>query len=399
MNTAPRPSLSTCLRAGLLSAGLLLGHAADAARGPAPTAFQTSTYAAGLELPWGMEFMPDGRLLVTERAGRLRIVDAQGDKVSTPVRGLPAVDRRSHGGLLDVTIDPGFEANRLIYLSYTEVDRRRSRAGRNGIAVARARLSDDGARVEQLKVLFRQTPKIAIGENLGGRLAVSGDGHLFLTLGDRYAPEDRMRAQSLGYYQGKTVRIRTDGGIPADNPFAQRAGARPEIWSLGHRNPQGAFVHPRTGQLWVAEHGPQGGDEINVVRKGRNYGWPLVTFGCEYNTCAPIGEGTARAGLASPLVHWGLPAIAPSHLILYTGDQFPEWKGSVLVGALAGKAVWRIELAGEDAAPRVVRREPLFAELGERIRDIRQGPDGGLYLLVDGVQGRVVRVARADASL
>lgn len=158
-------------------------------------------------------------------------------------------------------------------------------------------------------------------------------------------------------------------------------------------------MHPRTGQLWVAEHGPQGGDEINVVRKGRNYGWPLVTFGCEYNTCAPIGEGTARAGLAPPLVHWGLPAIAPSNLILYTGDQFPEWKGSVLVGALAGKAVWRIELAGEDAAPRVVRREPLFAELGERIRDIRQGPDGGLYLLVDGLQGRVVRVARADASL
>lgn len=359
---------------------------------------KVSTFAADLESPWGMEFLPDGRLLVTERAGRLRLVSAQGNETSAMVEGLPRVDHRDHGGLLDVTVDPAFETNRLIYISYTKAGRG-ARADRNSLTVARARLSEDDTHLENLKVIFRQTPAVKSGENLGGRLALSADGYLFITVGDRLAVADRMRAQALAYYQGKTVRIRSDGSVPRDNPFAKRAGARPEIWSFGHRNPQGAFVHPRTGELWVSEHGPHGGDEINIARKGLNYGWPVVTYGCEYVTCARIGKGTSAPGMEAPLTHWGRPAIAPSNLILYTGDQFPEWKGSVFVGALAGRAVWRIELSGDDLAPRVLRREPLFANLNERIRDIRQGPDGSLYLLTDGEQARVVRVSRRESPL
>jgi len=363
----------------------------------APDAPQASTFADGLESPWGMEFMPDGHLLVTERPGRLRMISADGREISS-IDGVPRVDHRDHGGLLDVAIDPAFASNRLVYLSYTKAGRG-LHADRNGLAVARARLSDDGSRIDEFKVLFRQTPGAVNGQNLGGRLALSADGHLFVTIGDRHAPQDRMRAQALAYYQGKTVRIRTDGTVPDDNPFVARQGARPEIWSRGHRNPQGAFVHPRTEQLWVAEHGPQGGDEINIVRKGLNYGWPVVTFGCEYDTCAKIGEGTSKRGMEAPLAFWTTPKIAPSNLILYTGDQFPAWKGNVFVGTLAGKAVWRFELAGEDSAPRVVRREALFSELGERIRNLRQGPDGSLYLLTDGAKARIVRVARADSML
>lgn len=357
-----------------------------------PAAPQASTFASGLESPWGMEFLPDGRLLVTERAGRLRVISADGTRISGAVAGLPRVHHGDHGGLLDVTIDPAFARNRLVYLSYTKA--RRPLARRSGLMIARGRLSEDATRLEQVEVLFRQRPRVAVDENLGGRLAVSADGYLFLTVGDRYTVEQRIRAQDPAFHQGKTVRIRTDGTVPVDNPFVGRGGARPEIWSLGHRNPQGAFVHPRTGALWIAEHGPQGGDEINVVRGGANYGWPIVTFGCEYDTCAPIGEGTSKPGMEAPLAWWGKPGIAPANLILYTGEQFPEWQGSVFVGALAGRAVWRIELSGEDDAPQAAWREPLFAELGERIRDIRQGPDGGLYLLTDGGEGRVIRIAR-----
>lgn len=391
----------------MAAASCIFGLGAWAApAGPATTTANTvvselpraSTFAEHLESPWGMEFMPDGRLLVTERPGRLRIVSAQGREVSAAVEGLPHVDHRDHGGLLDVTIDPAFESNRLIYISYTKAGRG-SRADRNSLTVARARLSDDATHIEQLKVIFRQMPAVKSGENLGGRLAVSADGYLFITVGDRLAPADRMRAQALAYHQGKTVRIRTDGSVPADNPFVGRPGARPEIWSLGHRNPQGAFVHPRTGELWVAEHGPYGGDEINIVRKGLNYGWPIVSHGCEYVTCARIGRGTSAPGMQDPLTHWGRPSIAPSNLILYTGDQFPEWKGSVFVGALGGRAVWRIELAGDDQDPKVRRREPLFADLDERIRDVRQGPDGSLYLLTDGEHARVVRIARRESPL
>ncbi|MCL4184085.1 MAG: sorbosone dehydrogenase family protein [Burkholderiaceae bacterium] len=358
---------------------------------------QASTFASGLESPWGMEFLPDGRLLVTERAGRLRVISADGRQISDAVAGLPHVHHSDHGGLLDVTIDPGFAHNRLVYLSYTQAGRR-PLSRRSGLTIARARLSEDATRLEQVEVLFRQRPRVTADENLGGRLAASADGHLFLTVGDRYTVAQRIRAQDPAFHQGKTLRIRTDGSVPADNPFVGRDGAQPEIWSLGHRNPQGAFVHPRSGALWITEHGPQGGDEVNIVRGGANYGWPIVTFGCEYDTCAPIGEGVSKPGMEAPLAWWDKPGIAPSNLILYTGDQFPEWKGSVFVGALAGRAVWRIELSGDDDAPRVTWREPLFAELGERIRDIRQGPDGSLYLLTDGGEGRVIRIARHSQS-
>lgn len=356
-------------------------------------AFTATTFASGLQSAWGMEFMPDGRLLVTERAGRLRIIGADGGQISAPVLGLPAVDHRDHGGLLDITIDRAFARNRRVYFSYTEAGRGK-RAHLNGVTVARARLSDDGSRLQQVRVLFRQTPRVASGENLGGRLAVSADGHLFITLGDRREAAQRVRAQDLGYLQGKTARIRTDGSVPADNPFVGIRGARREIWSLGHRNPQGAFVHPETGALWIAEHGPFGGDEVNLVRPGGNYGWPVVTFGCEYDSCAPIGEGTHKPGMQAPLTHWGATSIAPSNLILYTGALWPEWKGSVLVGALRGRGVWRLVLSGKGAASEVVGREALFPDLGERVRDLRQGPDGALYLLTDGDEGRVIRMAR-----
>jgi len=352
-----------------------------------------STFASGLRSPWGMQFMPDGRLLVTERAGSLRVISADGRQVSQPVRGLPAVDHRDHGGLLDIAIDPDFSSNRRVYLSYTEAGRGKHRR-LNGLTVARASLSDDASRIEHVKILFRQTPRVASGEGLGGRLAVSADGYLFIALGDRRESAQRMRAQDLSYLQGKTVRIRTDGSIPSDNPFVGIKGARREIWSLGHRNPQGAFVHPETGALWIAEHGPFGGDEVNIILAGANYGWPVVTFGCEYDTCAPIGEGTHKPGMQPPLTHWGRPSIAPSNLILYTGELWPEWKGSVLVGALRGRGVWRLALSGDSSQIEVVSREALFTELGERVRDLRQGPDGGLYLLTDGDEARVVRIAR-----
>jgi aldose sugar dehydrogenase len=359
---------------------------------------QLSNFTDELERPWGMEFMPDGRLLVTERPGRLRVVSADGREISPPVDGVPKVDYRDLGGLLDVTIDPSFADNRFIYLSFTKKSGRGAAPGRNSLTVARARLSDDATRLEQYRVLFRQTPVVVNSENLGGRLAVSEDGYLFLTVGDRHAPQDRMRAQSLAYYQGKIVRLRIDGAVPADNPFVHSGGARPEIWSLGHRNPGGAFVHPRTQQLWISEHGPQGGDEINVVRKGANYGWPVITYGCEYVTCDNIGEGTHKAGMEQPLTFWGRPGVAPSNLILYSGGQFPQWEGNLFVGTMADRSVWRIELAGDDKEPQVKRREQLFTQLGERIRDIRQGPDGGLYLLTDGERGRVVRVAAQNSA-
>lgn len=394
---------STAVRLSLLCACMLAAWPAwssspdsvEEARANAP---QLSYFTDELERPWGMEFMPDGRLLITERPGRLRVVSADGRQISPAVSGVPQVDYRDLGGLLDVTIDPGFAENRLIYLSFTRKVGRGAAPGRNSLTVARARLSDDATRLENYLVLFRQTPAATNGENLGGRMAVSDDGFLYLTVGDRHAPKDRMRAQSLAYDQGKTIRVRTDGAVPGDNPFVHTSGARPEIWSLGHRNPGGAFVHPRTRQLWISEHGPQGGDEINIIRKGANYGWPLITYGCEYVTCEQIGVGTHMAGMQQPLTFWGRPGVAPSNLILYSGGQFPQWEGNVFVGAMADKSVWRIELGGDDEAPQVKRRQQMFTELNERIRDIRQGPDGGLYLLTDGERGRVVRVARPGSA-
>lgn len=389
------------LTAAALSAAIATAAGTDAAAGAsghnaaARTAeLKIETLASGLERPWSMAFLPDGMLLVTERPGRLLKIYPDGKSAPVAIPGLSPVDAREHGGLLDVVADPAFAANRRLYFSYTQADATAPTPG-NTVVVARGRLNDAATRVESLEILFRQTPPGASLENVGGRLAVSDDGYLFILLGDRRSDEERIQALNLASAHGKTLRIRTDGTVPPDNPFTGQSGALPEIWTLGHRNPQGAFVHPDTGALWIAEHGPQGGDEINIARKGRNYGWPEVSYGCEYDTCAPIGDGTgARPGVEPPLVHWGLPSIAPSSLLLYTGGEFPEWRGSVFVGGLASTAVWRLALSEGSDPPRVIRQEALLAELGERIRDVEQGPDGRLYLLTDGEQARIVRVGR-----
>ncbi|MFZ5490436.1 MAG: PQQ-dependent sugar dehydrogenase [Thiomonas sp.] len=309
-------------------------------------------------------------------------------KASAPILGVPGVDARGQGGLLDVALDPDFVGNRRIYLSYAGAE-----AGRNGTAVARGVLSADGTRLSDVQVIFRQSPKIDSTAHFGSRLVFAPDGTLFITLGDRYSQRDA--AQDLSNTLGKVVRIRADGSVPKDNPFVGRTGAMPEIWSHGHRNVQGAAIHPVTGELWTSEHGPQGGDEVNIDRAGRNYGWPRISYGCEYGApvgnCPPVGGATSAPGMEQPVTHWVPTSIAPCGMAFYTGALFPQWRGSLFVGALAGQALWRLQLDGE----KVVAREALFADLGERIRDVRQAPDGSIYLVTDGAAGRILRVQPA----
>jgi glucose/arabinose dehydrogenase len=328
---------------------------------------------------------------VTERTGALRIVGSDG-RIAAPIAGVPAVDSRGQGGLLDVALDPAFASNRRIYLSYAEPGTGAD-AGRSGTAVARAVLSADGTRLNALQVIFRQTPKIDSTAHFGSRLAFAPDGSLFVTLGDRYTQRDA--AQDLSNTLGKVVRIRADGSVPPDNPFVGRADARPEIWSYGHRNVQGAAIHPTTGELWTHEHGPQGGDEVNITRPGRNYGWPRISYGCEYGApvgnCTPVGGATSAPGMEQPLSYWAPTSIAPCGMAFYTASLFPQWRGSLFLGALAGQALWRLQLDGN----RVVAREALFTELGERIRDVRQGSDGALYLISDGASAKIYRVQPA----
>ena len=337
------------------------------------------TVARGLEHPWGLAFLPDGRMLVTERPGRLRIVARDGS-LSTALTGVPAVFAQGQGGLLDVALDRNFAANRTLYLSYAEPDER----GNAGTAVARARLGAAG--LEDLRVIFRQSPKVRGGLHFGSRVVPARDGNLFVTLGERY---QRDRAQDLGAHLGKVIRIKPDGGVPPDNPFVGRAGALPEIWSYGHRNVQGAALHPATGALWTAEHGAQGGDEINRPEAGRNFGWPVITYGRDYSG-ASIGEGTAKAGMEQPLHYWD-PSIAPSGMAFYEGDMFPGWNGNLLIGSLKFQVLSRLELDGS----KVVHEERLLRGLNERIRDVRVGPDGLIYLLTDSSDGRVLRVEPA----
>jgi glucose/arabinose dehydrogenase len=341
------------------------------------------TVAGGLEHPWGLAFLPDGRMLVTERPGRLRIIGAEGT-LSQPVEGVPAVYETGQGGLLDVALDPKFTDNRLIYLSYSEPD-----GNIAGTAVARAQLADDGsgpARLENIQVIFRQQPKVQGPNHWGSRLVFAPDGTLFVTLGERF---QRDRSQNLNEHLGKLVRINPDGSVPKDNPFVGRDDALPEIFSLGHRNMQGAALHPETQRLWIVDHGARGGDEINIPEAGKNYGWPIITFGRDYSGLK-IGEGTSKPGLELPIYYWD-PSIAPSGMAFYTGDKFPAWKGDLFVGALAGQLLARLKLDGT----RVVREERLLKDLGERIRDVRQGPDGLLYLLTDSPEGRVLRIEPA----
>ncbi|SHM42655.1 PQQ-dependent sugar dehydrogenase [Rhizobacter sp. OV335] len=344
-------------------------------------AVDVASVASGLQNPWGLAFLPDGRMLVTERPGRMRIVTADG-RLGEPLQGLPAVDARSQGGLLDVALDPKFASNGLVYWSYAEAGSR-SESDKNGTAVARGRLQGD--RLTEVSVIFRQLPKVKSTAHFGSRLVFGRDGRLFITLGDRYLMRDD--AQNLGNHLGKVVRIEADGRVPADNPYVKTAGARPELWSIGHRNMQGAALNPWTGALWTHEHGPQGGDEVNLDGAGKNYGWPVITYGCEYGSCAAIGEGKAKAGMEQPLTYW-VPSIAPSGMAFLTSERYAGWKGSLFVGALAGQMLVRLQLDGD----KIVKEERLLTELHERIRDVRQGPDGFLYLLTDNNPGRVLRV-------
>ena len=334
--------------------------------------------ASGLQNPWALAFLPDGRMLVTERPGRLRIVGRDGS-VSAPIAGVPEVHARGQGGLLDVALSPNFADDKLIVFSYAEPT-----AGGARTAVARARLDAEGLQLEDVRRIFAQNEDPSGNHHWGSRLVFAPDGTLFITLGDRF--HSRERAQALDSHLGKVVRIAIDGSVPADNPLIGRSDARPEIWSWGHRNVQGAALHPQTGELWTHEHGPQGGDEINRTRAGLNYGWPEVTYGREYVTGRKIGAGEAREGVEPPVLQF-TPSIAPSGMAFYTGDVFPQWKGNLFVGALKFQLVARLVLEGD----RVVHEERLFAELGRRIRDVRQGPDGHLWL-VDETEGRILRL-------
>jgi len=338
------------------------------------------TVASGLENPWGLAFLPDGHMLVTERPGRLRVASAEGrlsEPLTTP--GLKVM-ARGQGGLLDVALDPNFADNRQVYLSYAE-DRG---DGRAGTSVMRARLNRAGTGLENPQVIFRQEPAHTGRNHWGSRLVFDREGFLFVTLGDRF--DLREQAQNPANDLGKVVHITTDGRPAPNNPFLNQEGARPEIWSIGHRNVQGAALHPQTGELWTVEHGARGGDEVNIPKPGKNYGWPIITYGVDYSG-AKIGVGTAKPGLEQPVYYWD-PSIAPSGMAFYTGDKFPAWRGSILVGALVGKLMSRLEVDGT----KVTREERMLRELGERIRDVRQGPDGFVYLLTDSPQGRILRL-------
>ncbi len=347
----------------------------------AQSKLRLTTVATGLNHPWALAFLPDARMLVTERSGTMRLITLDG-KVSAPVPGMPPVVAQGQGGLLDVALDPDFASNRTLYFSYSEADVQNQR--NVGTAVARAELRDD--KLVNLSVIFRQQPKVGGGLHFGSRIVVARDGTLFITLGERY---QRERAQDLGTHFGKVIRINRDGSVPRDNPLLATVGARPEIWSYGHRNPQGATLHPVTGALWIHEHAARGGDEINLPEAGKNYGWPVINFGLDYSG-AKIGETTAKAGMEQPLHYWD-PSIAPSGMVFYTGDRYPTrpaWKGSLFIGALRGQMLVRLELK----EGKVIREERLLTELGERIRDVRQGPDGYLYLLTDSANGRLLRL-------
>lgn len=404
---APDPQRRACLRRlATLSAWTALagcggGGSSDA---PAPAAppppaspppaspptapsppLQVTTVAQGLDSPWGLAFLPDGRMLVTEKPGALRLVTPQG-QLSTPLAGTPAVAYEEQGGLLDVLLDADFARNGRIYLSYAEP----GSGGTKGTAVARGVLDLARLRVADLQVIFRMQPKLEGARHYGGRLAQAGDGALFVTLGDRQLAGDG--PQRLDTHLGKVVRIRPDGSVPHDNPFVGRPGALPEIWSVGHRNVQGAAIHPGTGELWTCEHGPQGGDEVNITRAGRDHGWPQRSYGCDYGqpvgTGCAIGGGTHAPRFEEPRTYWVPTSIAPSGLAFYAHDRIPEWRGNLFTGALAGRALWRLVLDGAE----VVFRERLLAHLNQRIRDVRTGPDGLLYLLTDGTSGRLLRI-------
>jgi len=378
----------SCLKTSLVLLALMLGSAplsiqAQAPRSPTPASVKgvvdAQTIAKGLENPWGLEFLPDKRMLVTERPGRLRIVGPDG-RISEPLAGVPKVYASGQGGLLDVALSPMFDKDRLVYLSFAE-----SGEGGAGTAVARGLLGE--GRLEKTQVIWRQQPKVSGSNHWGSRIVFRPDGTLFVTLGDRFNHSES--AQDLSTTIGKVVRINPDGSAPRDNPFVKRAGALPEIWSYGHRNVQAAALHPETGQLSTAEHGARGGDELNHPEAGKNYGWPVISYGTHYSFLK-IGEGTAKPGMEQPVYYWD-PVIAPSGMAIYTGDLFAGWKSNFLIGSLTPGGLVRLVM--KDG--KVAQEERYLGDLRERIRDVRQAPDGSLYLLTDARNGQILRVTPA----
>jgi glucose/arabinose dehydrogenase len=339
-------------------------------------AFRVVKVAEGLAQPWSVSFLPDGRMLVTEKAGRLRVVANQ-KLLPEAIAGLPQVAVHGQGGFFDAVPHPQFENNQLVYLSYAA-------RGDDGVGteLARGRLAGD--RLEDVQVLFRQSPKGSSGNHFGGRIVFDRAGYVYLTLGDR---GEMPRAQRPNDHAGSVIRLHDDGRVPSDNPFVGKPGWKPEKLTLGHRNMQGAALHPQTGALWTHEHGPQGGDEINIIRPGANYGWPVITYGVNYGTGTKIGEGTRKEGMAQPLYYW-VPSIAPSGMAFYTGERFPKWKGDLFVGSLKFQLLVRLRLEGD----KVVNEERLLQGALGRVRDVRMGPDGFLYLLTDESAGVLARL-------
>ena len=359
------------------------GSEIRAERAALPEGVQLSTWVDGLEHPWGMAMLPTGGMLVTERPGHLRMISPDGT-LSAPLEGVPNVDARGQGGLLDVALHPDFAKNAYVYLTFSEPG---SVAGTNSTAVARARLLELNGRwsLSDTTIVFRQTPKYASSLHFGSRLVFARDGNLFVTLGERSSRS--VDAQNPATHLGKVVRITDEGKVPEGNPMVGKTGALAEIWSMGHRNPQGAALNPKTGELWVAEHGPQGGDEINIVKAGNNYGWPKFTYGEQYGG-GKIGEKASTPGYMPPIYSWA-PSVSPSGITFYSSNSIPQWQGSLLVGALSGQALIRLQLDGN----RVVKEERLLTNEGMRIRDVLVGTQGEVYLLTDAAKGRVLRLS------
>jgi glucose/arabinose dehydrogenase len=373
-------TVAIVLTVSLLIANTSRGENTSFASSAGP--LEVQTFASGLVNPWALAFLPEGRILVTERPGRMRVVSPQG-QLSPAVKGVPEVWASGQGGLLDVVTDASYATNNTIYFCYAERERNGGRT-----AVARAKLNDGVApRLDEVKVIFRQDGPLSSGNHYGCRIAQSPDGNLFVGLGEHFSSRDE--AQNLANHLGKLIRIAPDGTAPKDNPFVGRSNAKPEIWSYGHRNPQSLAFNPASGALWEIEHGPRGGDEVNIIGPGRNYGWPVIGYGIDYNG-AKIHDSTAKYGMEQPIKYW-VPSIAPSGMAFYSAKLFAAWDGSLFTGALAGKMLVRLSLDGD----KVVGEERLLQNLNERIRDVRQGPDGALWLLTDNAAGRILRVTPA----
>jgi aldose sugar dehydrogenase len=343
------------------------------------------TLTSGLATPWSLGFLPDGRMLLTEREGRLRLIPQRGGNGQV-VSGLPPIWAEGEGGLFTVLVDPGFSGNHLIYWNYVEPTGTGQPGG--GIAVARGRL--EGAAVTDINVIFRDPDKSAIAGSFGSRMTFAGDGGLFITVGDRGRRDD---AQNLGSLHGKILHVNLDGSVPGDNPFVHVPGANPLIWALGFRDPQGITVDPVTGQVWASDHGPAGGDEINLIQPGHNYGWPVISYGVDEGTGRPIGEGTSKPGMDQPVVWWGRTAkgaVPPTGMTVLTSGRYPQWQGNLFVGTLWGQSMMRLEVRGTQ----VVGQQRLFTNPYERIRDVKQGPDGWLYLVANRPDGCLIRLER-----